>query len=37
MMNTTVVGTWDLGPFAATVAPGQMSSQTTKYQETIGD
>ena len=37
MMNITVVVTWDLGPFAAMVACGQMSSQTTKYEEIIGD
>lgn len=37
MMNIIVVVTCDLGAFAAVVARGQMSSQTTKYEETIGD
>ena len=29
-------GTWDLGPFAAVLAPGQTSPQATEYKETIG-
>ena len=28
---------WDLGPSAAVFAPGQMSPQATKYEETIRD
>ena len=29
-------GTWDLGPFAAVLAPGQTSPQATEYKETRG-
>ena len=28
---------WDLGPFAAVLAPGQTSPQATKYKETMRD
>ena len=37
MMNVTAAGTWDLRAFAATVAPRQMSSQTTKYRERLSE
>ena len=30
-------GTWDLGPFAAMLAPGQTSPSATKYKETLRD
>ena len=30
-------GMWDLGPFAAVLATGQMSPQTRKYQKSIWD
>ena len=30
-------GTWDLGPFAAGLAPGQTSPPATKYKETMRD
>ena len=28
-------GPWDVGPFAAVLAPGQMSPPETKYKETL--
>lgn len=28
---------WDLGPFAAVLAPGHMSPQTTTYKEALRD
>lgn len=34
--NTAVTG-WDLGPFAAMLAPGQKSPQAAEYEETIRD
>ena len=30
-------GTWDLEPFAVKLAPGETSTQTTKYKETTRD
>ena len=37
MVNLRQAETWDLGPFAAALAPGQISPQATEDKETIRD
>ena len=35
MADLRQAGTWNLGPFATVLAPGQTSPQATEYKETI--